>query len=267
MYATITIIYDNNRHDPRLRTDWGFSCLVRGLDMTILFDTGGDGQGLLYNMDQLGIDPADVDAVILSHIHSDHTGGLIGFLEKNKDATVYLPSSFPEEFKKAAGALGAEVQEVHHGMEIFPGVYTTGELGDRIREQSLILTAGEGLVVVTGCAHPGILEVVEKAKEVTGKKSVCLLLGGYHLEKESKWAIASLVQELRKFSVVKVAACHCTGDSARILLMREYGPNCIQVGGGNTLTLPLATKKAKASEGFDGQGLLQDHRTHQYGYG
>ena len=92
----MTIVYDNNRFDPRLRTAWGFSCVVRGLEKTILFDTGGDGRTLLGNMTQLGIEPAEVDIVVLSHIHGDHTGGLERFLEKNPRVIVYSPDACPQ---------------------------------------------------------------------------------------------------------------------------------------------------------------------------
>ena len=108
----MTIVYDNNRFDPRLKTAWGFSCVVRGLEKTILFDTGGDGHTLLGNMRQLGVEPAEVDIVVLSHIHGDHTGGLERFLEKNPRVVVYLPDSFPGSFKKAVISLGARVEGV-----------------------------------------------------------------------------------------------------------------------------------------------------------
>jgi 7,8-dihydropterin-6-yl-methyl-4-(beta-D-ribofuranosyl)aminobenzene 5'-phosphate synthase len=150
MEASITILYDNNRVDPRLKTAWGFCCLVRGSEKTILFDTGGDGYTLLGNMRQLGVDPAEIDIVLLSHIHGDHTGGLRAFLEKNSRVVVYLPGSFPKNFKKSVMSLGARVEEVVEARELFPGAYTTGELGDGIKEQALALKTREGLMVVTG---------------------------------------------------------------------------------------------------------------------
>jgi len=96
---TITILYDNNFYDQRLETAWGFSCLVQGLEKTILFDTGGDSAMLLRNLQKLGIDPGVVDVIIISHIHYDHVGGLGGFLRENSDVAVYLPRSLPESIK------------------------------------------------------------------------------------------------------------------------------------------------------------------------
>jgi 7,8-dihydropterin-6-yl-methyl-4-(beta-D-ribofuranosyl)aminobenzene 5'-phosphate synthase len=238
MEASMTILYDNNRFDPRLKTAWGFSCLIRGLEKTILFDTGGDGYTLLGNMRQLGVKPAEIDIVLLSHIHGDHTGGLGAFLEKNNHVIVYLPASFPKNFKKSVMSLGARVEEVLEAREIFPGAYTTGELGDGIKEQALALKTREGLVVVTGCAHPGIVNMVRKAREITGEDRVYLVVGGFHLGGEPPSRIESIAKEFRRLSVEKVAPCHCTGDGARTLFKQEYGTDYIECGVGKRITLP-----------------------------
>jgi len=235
--SNLTILYDNNRFDTRLKTEWGFSCLVRGLGKTILFDTGGDGAALLFNMRQLGIEPAEVDAFVLSHIHGDHTGGLGGFLEKNSHVVVYLPDSFPGNFKKAVMSLGARVEEVREAKELFPGAYTTGELGDGIREQALALKTTEGLVVITGCAHPGIVNMVRKAREITGEDRVCLVVGGFHLGGEPPSRIESIAKELRRLSVRKVAPCHCSGDEAHKVFRQRFGPDYIESGVGAKITL------------------------------
>jgi len=238
--STITILYDNNRFDPRLKTEWGFSCLVRGLGKTILFDTGGDGAALLFNMRQLGIEPAEVDAVVLSHIHGDHTGGLGGFLEKNSHVVVYLPGSFPGNFKKAVMSLGARVEEVLEAKELFPGAYTTGELGGGIREQALALKTTEGLVVITGCAHPGIVSMVRKAREITGEDRVYLVIGGFHLGGEPPSRIESIAKEFRLLSVQKVAPCHCSGDGTRKVFRQRFGADYIESGVGKIITLPTS---------------------------
>jgi 7,8-dihydropterin-6-yl-methyl-4-(beta-D-ribofuranosyl)aminobenzene 5'-phosphate synthase len=93
---SITVSYDNNPYKERLTAAWGFSCVIRGTEKTILFDTGGDGSILLANMEELGINPKEIDLVVLSHIHGDHVGGLSSFLEKNPEVVVYLPKSFPK---------------------------------------------------------------------------------------------------------------------------------------------------------------------------
>jgi len=236
--ATVTILYDNNRFDRRLKTGWGFSCLVQGFEKTILFDTGGDGSTLLGNMSLLGIEPSQVDIVVLSHIHGDHTGGLGAFLENNPRVVVYLPSSFPREFGRAVIAMGARVEEISQGKEIFPRFYSTGELGEGIREQALALKTTEGLVVITGCAHPGIVNMVQKAREITGEDRVYLAMGGFHLGGESPSRIGSIAESLRGLSVRKIAPCHCSGDGTRRVFKQEYGADYFESGVGAIIKLP-----------------------------
>jgi len=104
---TVTVVYDNNPYGQGLETSWGFSAFITGPEKTILFDSGGDGSMLLRNMKKLEVEANSVDAVVLSHIHGDHTGGLSSFLEKNPDVTVYLPESFPKRFKDKVRGYGA----------------------------------------------------------------------------------------------------------------------------------------------------------------
>ena len=236
--ASMTILYDNNCFDPRLKTAWGFSCVVRGLEKTILFDTGGDGYTLLGNMRQLGVEPTEVDMVVLSHIHGDHTGGLERFLEKNSRVVVFLPASFPETFKKAVESLGAHVEGVFEPRELFPGAYTTGEIGDGIREQALALETASGLVVITGCAHPGIVRMVRKAREITDEEKVYLVVGGFHLGGEPPSRIESIAEELRRLSVQKVAPCHCSGDGTRKRFKEKFGPDYLDSGVGKRIDFP-----------------------------
>jgi len=238
METTLTVLYDNNRFDRRLKTGWGFSCLVQGLEKTILFDTGGDGDTLLGNMRQLAVQPSEVDLVVLSHLHGDHTGGLAAFLEKNPRSVVYLPGSFPASFRRDVASLRARAEEVSEAREIFPGVYTTGEIGDGIKEQALTLKTTEGLVVITGCAHPGIANMVRKAREITGEEKVYLGVGGFHLKGETPSRIESIAQELRLLSVRKVAPCHCSGDGTRKLFRGRFGADYIESGVGKRVPLP-----------------------------
>lgn len=236
--TSVTILYDNNRFDRRLKTGWGFSCLVQGCEKTVLFDTGGDGDALLGNMRLLGVKPSQVDLVVLSHIHGDHTGGLGAFLEKNPGVVVYLPSSFPADFRRAVMAMGACVEEVSEAKEISPRIYSTGVLGDGIREQALALKTTDGLVVVTGCAHPGIVNMVRKAREIAGEDRVYLVLGGFHLGGESPSRIESIAEELRGLSVRKIAPCHCSGDGTRRVFKQGYGADYVESGVGTIIKLP-----------------------------
>ena len=233
---TITIVYDNNEYDNRLTTAWGFSCVVKLPDETILFDTGGDGIILLRNMAKLGIKPGEIDTVVLSHVHGDHTGGLNEFLKKNSRVTVYMPSSFPQHMKQNVESCGANVTELHEPQELLRGVSTTGELDGGVREQSLLIRTSRGLVVITGCAHPGILNIVKKAKEITGCK-IYMVMGGFHLGGVFTSQINYIAESLRKLGVEKVAPCHCTGDKARKVFKDHFDENYIESGLGKDIAI------------------------------
>jgi 7,8-dihydropterin-6-yl-methyl-4-(beta-D-ribofuranosyl)aminobenzene 5'-phosphate synthase len=233
----ITIVYDNNDYDPDLDTAWGFSCLVEGLEKNILFDTGGNADLLLRNMQILEIDPGIIDIIILSHIHDDHVGGLAGFLEENNNVTVYLLSSFPESLKTSLREGGTEVVEVDEEVEVIERAYSTGELGTSIKEQSLIIETEVGLVVITGCAHPGIVNIVRHAKEMMGQQ-VYLVLGGFHLRDTSEIRINEIVDEFKILGVQKVAPCHCTGDRALQVFSEAYESDFIINGVGMVLLTP-----------------------------
>ncbi len=238
----LTVVYDNNEYDPRLETRWGFSCLVEGLEKTILFDTGGDSGTLLSNMKKLKIAPEEIDAIVLSHVHGDHVGGLGGFLEENSDVIVYVPASFPGNFKDTVRSFGAEVVKVSEAEELFTGVYTTGEMGDGIKEQSLIVVSSQGLVVITGCAHPGIVKIIRRATGMLAGKPVYLVIGGFHMSGASTHQVQSVIEEFRQSGVRNVAPCHCSGDGTRKLFGEEYGEACIDGGAGKIITLPLFGK-------------------------
>ena len=232
---TITIVYDNNPYKEGLQTGWGFSCLVTGTEKTILFDTGRD-LSLLDNMEKLGIEPNNIDLVVLSHIHGDHTGGLSSFLEKNPDVTVYLPESFPKRFKNNVRSCGTQIVEVEQSLKICENVYSTGQLGIIIKEQALIIQTDKGLIVITGCAHPGIVKIVKAAKDLL-KDDIVLVMGGFHLEWTFAGKIERIISAFKQLHVRYAGPCHCSGDKAGSLFEKHFGENYINVGAGKTITL------------------------------
>jgi 7,8-dihydropterin-6-yl-methyl-4-(beta-D-ribofuranosyl)aminobenzene 5'-phosphate synthase len=230
----MTVVVDNYPDNPRLRTAWGFSCLVEGLDETILFDTGGNGDLLLSNMDELGIDPGSVDVVVLSHAHGDHTGGLAALLERHSEVAVYVLRSFPATLKQAAGKAGAECVEVTERMQICEGAWSTGEVGTSIPEQALAVSTNEGTVVITGCAHPGVVEMVRAAKEVQ-PEPVHAVIGGFHMSGVSEQRVREVIDQLKGLGVAKAGPCHCSGDQTRAIFQTVYGEGYIPVGAGTRL--------------------------------
>jgi 7,8-dihydropterin-6-yl-methyl-4-(beta-D-ribofuranosyl)aminobenzene 5'-phosphate synthase len=233
----LLIVYDNYTLKKALMPAWGFSCLITLPHYQILFDTGGDPSILLENMHEFDLDLQKIDAVALSHIHGDHVGGVSGFLEQRQNITVYLPKSFPGDFKEALRQTGAAVEEIGGPQMIHPGVYTTGELGGGLKEQSLVLKTRRGLVIITGCAHPGIVEIVEHATAVF-KEKVYLLIGGFHLMGYSPSELKKIAERLDALKVEKIAPCHCSGDEARNFFKDYYKDNYITCAAGLALTLP-----------------------------
>jgi len=230
----ITITYDNIVYKTGLSANHGFSCVIRYSNRTILFDTGSDGEILLDNMGKLGISPGEIDTVFLSHIHGDHIGGLASFLDRHSAITVYLPASFPESIKNRFKVSGARIEGVAYGGEILPGIFTTGELGEGIKEQSLIAKPPSGLVVITGCAHTGILNIIRKAMDITGDR-VHLVLGGFHLLSMPTPAVEAVIEEFVALGVEKVSPCHCSGDKAQGIFNKRFGRNCINGGVGREI--------------------------------
>jgi 7,8-dihydropterin-6-yl-methyl-4-(beta-D-ribofuranosyl)aminobenzene 5'-phosphate synthase len=229
----LTIIYDNTAYDPRFAAAWGFAALVEASGSRLLFDTGGEGALLLGNMALLGIDPSTLDAVVLSHEHQDHTGGLAALLHAGAAPTVYLPASFSPGFRESVAAR-TEVVEITGPLEILPGVFSTGEMGDGIVEQALVIDTPVGAVVISGCAHPGIVDMVRRAQEVSPGE-VALVVGGFHLGGATPVQIESIIAAFRELGVRQVAPAHCTGAPATEAFAREYGDDFVEAGVGRVI--------------------------------
>jgi len=232
----IRIVHDNCPGVAGMKTAWGFSTLVTGLEKVILFDTGSDGALLLENLARLEIDPGRIDIVVLSHLHGDHTGGLAGLLQANPRVQVCLPASFPARFKEVVQGYGATLHEIAGPQEICRDVHTTGVLGRRLKEQALAIRTPRGLVVLTGCAHPGITRILQTVRRLH-PEDLFLVLGGFHLEWVTTWKIAAILRVFRSHGVRYVAPTHCSSDKARRLFQQDYGPACLDIGVGKTIAL------------------------------
>ena len=246
---TFTIIYDNNAYDPALTPQWGFACLIERADLTLLFDTGGDGPTLLANMAALDKDPADVDLIMLSHEHGDHTGGLARLLETSAQADsqpthhpqpreghtaeVVVPTVFASSFKAQIRERTSLV-EVSEPLNVRPGLWSTGEVKGPVTEQAAVVQTRAGWVLVTGCAHPGVEVMTARALEITGGP-IALVVGGYHLRSAGTSRIEETIEALQGMDVAAVAPTHCTGDKARAMFAEAYGDAYYEAGAGFTL--------------------------------
>ncbi len=231
-----TVLYDNYSHEPGTKPDWGFSCLIEGTEKVILFDTGTQPDILLHNADHLGVDLKKVERIVISHDHYDHIGGLSKVLDRNHDVSVYLPVSFAYEIVRDVATKKADVVSIDEPAEICRNVYTTGEMGDAIKEQSLIINTHKGLIIVTGCSHQGIVNILERAKKLFNRP-IHLVFGGFHLGNMPDEKVEEIIKNFKMHGVEKCGATHCTGDRPIELFKKAFGDNYVPMGTGRILVI------------------------------
>jgi len=231
---TIRVLYDNYVFDQACGSDWGFACLISGTEKTILFDTGAKGDLLLANFEKMKLCPADVELAVISHNHGDHTGGLLPFLATNEHVGVYLPAATPASFVKETKARAASVSVVNKPVEICKGVFVIGPLGDKIIEQALVVDTKKGLVIITGCSHPGVVAIAKKAKEHLGR-NIFMVLGGTHLLNHTNEDLQRVVDDLKGMGIQKVGATHCSGDKAIAKMKEAFGDGFVRMGVGQVI--------------------------------
>ena len=206
----LKIIYDNEANEG-FKKGWGFSCLVGG---SLLFDTGTDLNTLLYNMHKFDINFKNIEKIIFSHEHSDHIGGY-RILDKLGDVEVFILSSFSAQFKKVLSQYSnVSLIEIVEAEEIASNIFTTGEIGHYIKEQSLNINSNRKLTIITGCSHPGLENILRIASRLGSINSV---VGGFHGFNK--------LEVLRKMHLI--VPCHCTVRKREILeLFPESSVKC-----------------------------------------
>jgi len=268
-----------------IQAEHGFSALVRmtreGRTKTLLFDFGFSEHGAAYNADALDVDLREVEALVLSHGHSDHTGGLkrlVARIGKKRIDIVLHPGAFkqdryitrrgekdrfPRFSREALEALGLNVVATREPKPLLDGdALFLGEIPrttpfekgmphaffldrgketwDPIEEDSSIAMnlRGKGLVVLSGCAHSGIINTVRRAMAVTGIGKVHAVMGGFHLSGPAfEPVIGPTAEELRKIGPDFVIPCHCTGRRAIMQLEQAMPGQFILNMSGTALTL------------------------------
>ncbi|MCU0666965.1 MAG: MBL fold metallo-hydrolase [Candidatus Omnitrophica bacterium] len=209
---------------------WGVSFLI-GED--VLFDTFGDPGVLLSNISKLHIDTAKIKHIVLSHDDWDHISGLWNLINNRKDITVYVCPGFKQEIKDRILSFGVKLVEAGEVTQIKDNIYSSGELvgeseGRKICEQSVVIKTGNGLTVICGCAHPGVVNII---KHVQGsfKAQVYSLFGGFHLKDNPDKVNLAVIDDLRQLGVHRVAPMHCTGKRAVRMMVKVFGRGFVRV--------------------------------------
>ena len=233
----IKVIFDKGASDKNLCTGWGVSFLVGD---KILFDTGEKGEWLVKNMRSLGIDITKIEAVVISHDHWDHTGGLWEMLKEKKELKVYSCPGFSKEFKDKVKEAQVELIEAEKFTEISQNIFITGEIagayhGKYMPEQAVVLKTKNGLTVITGCAHPGILKMVEKVKTKFPDEPIYLVLGGFHLMESDNRVIEIVAENFKKMGIIKAGPTHCSGEVAEGIFKKYYKRNFIPIKAGQEM--------------------------------
>jgi len=201
----LSIAYDSEA-EKGYETGWGFAVVIEADHHIMLFDCGWDGHLLRRNLGRLGYNMADIETVFLSHAHWDHIGGLTEVLQDasmGRDLTVVLHEGFSQNLRNEIGRK-ATTLNIAGPKEIVPGISSTGVLGSGVKEQALVVKAGSHCVVVTGCAHPGMRSILERASEL-GRIDVAV--GGFH---------GASVSEFPR-DLIQLVICHCTMMKSELL--------------------------------------------------
>jgi 7,8-dihydropterin-6-yl-methyl-4-(beta-D-ribofuranosyl)aminobenzene 5'-phosphate synthase len=193
----------------------------------------------------MNINPSDIDKIIILHDqydHYDHIGGLWKILEHRQSIPVYICSNFSQSFKDKLGKFDNPVINSHAFQEIDKQIYTTGEIAasyknNLIAEQALVLKTAKGLVIITGCAHPGIITIIKTVKKNFPQDNIYLVLGGFHLTGASEKEIEKIVKGFQSLKVQMVAPLHCSGDMTKKVFKQYYGDSCISLRVGEKLEI------------------------------
>lgn len=229
----IKIVYDNRKENPAMHEGWGFSCLIEIDRRKILFDTGADKNAFLSNLNELGTPLDDITDIAFSHKHSDHTAGLQEILTSLKNnVRLFLPKGFPISRVPSH----VEMNHVSDFAQIDTHVYSfVLKGGFFLYEQALVLQTKKGLVIITGCAHPGIVEYIEAVKSKLNTP-IHLVLGGFHLFRKNHRYLEKVVDQFKSLGVKNAAPCHCSGDAAIEHFQAVYKEHFYKIGTGTILT-------------------------------
>jgi 7,8-dihydropterin-6-yl-methyl-4-(beta-D-ribofuranosyl)aminobenzene 5'-phosphate synthase len=197
---TIKVVFDDKCAEEGFLKGFGFAASIYNhiTKNNILFDTGGNANTLIHNLKESNLEIATINKIIISHNHSDHSGGLGGIYKINPDINIYVPIECKKSYSNIYNR--SEVIGISELLEIEQNIFTSGQIGTSIKEQALFLkTINNKIIIIVGCAHPGLENFILKAKELAPIQAI---IGGFH--------------DFKKYSYLKdidlIGACHCTFD-------------------------------------------------------
>lgn len=242
-----------------LLSSHGQSLLVELDDKRYLFDTSEIYEGLTYNLENLGLKIEDIQALILSHSHLDHSGALFKLVDQLTDQKLFLPpdmrnfheNGYNLRYRTVGKDAAVEklltyknTEIITDGRKLYENIYTTGALESPEKEQSLILTIpGKGLLVLVGCSHPTLPVIIERAKLVTGINDIYGIIGGLHYAKFNDEQLTQAVNYIQFLDPEFIVPSHCTGYNAvkkmQNILVEKVHVSSIggQFGSGNSVTV------------------------------
>jgi len=268
----VTILYDAFGKSPEMKKDWGYSALVEYGGKRILFDTGNNPEIFAQNVKAAGVDLMQLDFVVISHRHLDHTAGLTHLLSVNPKVKIYAPkdafgvfgSSLPSKFYRRQDSLPDEMRyfdghpqdtltfgtawldgkfvTVDAPLEVAPGVHLISLVSETVgtkelRELSMAIETPRGMIVVAGCSHPGIERIVEAAKTID--RNVHMVFGGLHLPAATDRDIERIAAALHDtYDVNLIAPGHCTGEPAFYRFKNTWKDRYRYAGVGSVIGLP-----------------------------
>jgi 7,8-dihydropterin-6-yl-methyl-4-(beta-D-ribofuranosyl)aminobenzene 5'-phosphate synthase len=239
----ITYLYDTTEAVAGTHSSWGFAALVEAHGRRVLFDTGTGAAVLESNAAKLGADLSRLDALVLSHEHFDHTGG-IAALGRREGLPVYYPASAnpSADFIGALDRAGMKRIPVTEMTTILPRISVSHQMkGPMASEIALLIDTDDGVAVVVGCAHPGPDAMLTQIKQQTGRP-VSMLIGGFHLLDANSDAISRTLANFEQQGVRYLGPTHCTGSAAIGAMRKSWGDRFVEGGVGTVVQLAPFTR-------------------------
>ena len=252
----ITALVENTTNNPSLGTQHGLSFYIEANGRKILFDMGADTL-FLQNAEKLGVEIASVDLAMISHGHDDHGGAFGHYYTKRMKMPVYI--GLDQGLERSRRMIFVDdFTELGSGLTLFSGVtareYASPsnarlfmrkgqkmEPDDFLHEQSLLIQEEGKAVLIGGCAHCGIVNILERSKEILGR-APDVVVSGFHLYemgipmRDEIRFVGSIAKRLRQ-EPTHYYTCHCTGRHAFDLMKEDLGQQLQYIAAGDTVEL------------------------------